>query len=135
MNIKLELTKKFLELANIDVTDDNITRYFYNIWKNPRHTGERSFALSKHGYQFLLKKANLKFYKIPIPEDTILTNQLVIWLDKFIDGPYYLTKECIFVSKEKLAIQLILYDGDLRRFGQAKATSEKNHLTSTQISV
>ena len=135
MNIKLELTKKFLELANIETNKDVLDQYFYNIWKNPRHIGERSFSLSKYGYEFLSKKADLRFYKVPIPENTILTNQLIIWLDKFLDAPYYLTKDYIFVSKEKLAVQLILFDGDLRRFGQVKANSYQNSLTCTENTV
>jgi hypothetical protein len=51
----------------------------------------------------------------------------MIWLDRFIDGPWHITKKSIVVFKEKTAVQLILFSGDVQKFGLAKAMSLKSH--------
>lgn len=128
MSIKLELTKRFLEDANITTTDKELKKYFLNIWKNPRHEGERSLRLTDKGYEFLSNKSLLKFYKIDFPNLVTLTNQSIVNLDKLIDCPYYITEDSIYVSREKLAVQLILYGGDILKFLNAKVKSTENHL-------
>jgi hypothetical protein len=67
----------------------------------------------------------MKSYNIPFPTEFTLTNQVIIWLDKFIDGPYYITNRSITVFKEKIAIQLILFSGDVQKFGLAKAMQSR----------
>jgi hypothetical protein len=78
------------------------------------------------GFNLSSQKIGLKFYRINLFTLEAPTNQLIIWLDKFIDCPYYFTEDYIMVSKEKVAVQLILFDGDLFRFGKAKEISQKN---------
>jgi len=57
-----------------------------------------------------------------------LTTQVIIFLDQFIDCPYYFTNRSIFVTSEKKAVELTLFSGDLRKYGITKAMNrdEKN---------
>jgi len=50
-----------------------------------------------------------------------LTTQVIIFLDQFIDCPYYLTNRSITVTNEKKAVELSLFSGDLRKYGLVKA--------------
>jgi hypothetical protein len=128
MDTKHELTKKFLEMADIEPIDEKtIGKHYALWWKNLRKNGDRSFRLTTEGYMFLCIGGYLKFYQIDLPDDLTYSNQLVIWLDKYIDCPYYLDKYSIYVSREKVAIQLILFGGDLEKFGRAKFTSQNSH--------
>lgn len=129
MSIKLELTKTFLKDANIELTDKNIKKYFWKIWKNPRHDGERSLRLTAEGYFFLNTDAQLKFYQIDFPDTTFFTNQLIIDLDRFVSCPWFLTSESIFVSREQIAVQLILFGGDVWKFTKSKVKSNERSLT------
>ena len=60
-------------------------------------------------------------YEIPFPKDFTLTTQVIIFLDKFINCPYYLTPRSIYVTDEKKSMELHLFSGDLRKYGLVKA--------------
>ena len=121
MDAKLRLTKHCLTELNLPTDDASITKHLQIWWRNPRLLGERSFALTPEGFEVLSNQINLKFYELELPDDIVFTNQLVIWLDRYIDCPFFLTKKTIFVSREKVAVQLILFNGDLAKFGKAKS--------------
>jgi len=55
-----------------------------------------------------------------------LTTQFILFLDKFIDCPYYLTKKGIVVTNERKAVELTLFSGDVRKYGIAKALNRSN---------
>jgi len=128
MDVKLRLTKHFADAeglpASTSLEIDALSRHW---WMNRRNNGERSYALTTNGYTVLSK--HLKFYRIDFLDTMRYTNNTVIWLDKFIDCPYYIDKHSIYVSREKVAVQLILFSGDLNRFGKAKDRSSKRSLT------
>lgn len=123
MDPKLYLTIAFANELGLESGAKNLELLHRSWWQNPRLNGERSFRLTDCGYKAL---AHLKFYQIEIPESQVLTSQTIIWLDKFIDCPYYLEKKTIWVSREKVAVQLILFGGDLTKFGKAKEDSQNN---------
>jgi hypothetical protein len=125
MDTKILLTKTFLDTIGLPSDQTSIEKTLWIWWANPRNL-DRSFALTANGYQIISKEVGLKFYQIDLPEKTKITNQITVWLDKFIDCPYYLDKKSIYVSREKVAVQLILFSGDLYKFGKAKETSKKN---------
>ena len=56
-----------------------------------------------------------------------LTTQVIIFLDQFIDCPYYLTNKSIHVTSEKKAMELHLFSGDLRKYGLTKALKRQNN--------
>lgn len=77
--------------------------------------------MTDEGYDFLKENIQLKFYEIPLPRDQRLNTQTIIFLDQFIDCPYYLTERSIFVTDEKKAMELHLFSGDLQKYGLTKA--------------
>jgi hypothetical protein len=44
-------------------------------------------------------------------------------MDQFIDCPFYLTKKAIFVYREKMAVQLVLFSGNIQKYGLSRAMS------------
>ena len=57
------------------------------------------------------------------PVDFNLTTQTIIFLDKYIDCPYYLADDGMIVTNEKKAMELMLFSGDIRKYGLNKALS------------
>ena len=125
MDTKLLLTKEFLKGSGLPDDEKSLEKYLWSWWVNPRLNGDRSLGLTSQGYEVISKDVGLKFYQIDLPDNTEITNQLIIWLDKFIDCPWYMTKRSIYVSREKVAVQLVLFSGDLQKFGQAKDRANK----------
>jgi hypothetical protein len=125
MDIKLKLTKEFLKDSGLPDDEKSLEKYLWSWWVNPRLNGDRSLGLTTQGYEVISKDVGLKFYQIDLPNNIEITNQLIIWLDKFIDCPWYMTKRSIFVSREKIAVQLVLFSGDLQKFGKAKDRANK----------
>jgi hypothetical protein len=125
MDTKLLLTKEFLKGSGLPDDEKSLEKYLWSWWVNPRLNGDRSLGLTTQGYEVISKDVGLKFYQIDLPDNTEITNQLIIWLDKFIDCPWYMTKRSIFVSREKVAVQLVLFSGDLQKFGKAKDRANK----------
>jgi hypothetical protein len=97
------------------------------LWQNPRKKSQGGMRLTDEGFATFTEKMDMKSYDIEFPKEFTLTNQVTIWLDRFVDGPYYITKKSIVVFKEKTAVQLILFSGDVQKFGMAKAMSLKNN--------
>lgn len=125
MDPKDVLTKTLLEHIGIEVNDVNIKKYKKTFWQNYRKKGLRGMRLTDAGV-LAFDTADIKSYKIDIPKDTEWTSQLIIWLDNFIDCPYYIDKKSLIVYSEKIAVQLILFSGDLQKFGRAKSKSVAN---------
>ena len=91
-------------------------------WQNNRNKGSGGLRLTDMGYETLMK-IELATYDVPYPKDMPLTAQVIIFLDQFIDCPYYLTNRGITVTNEKKAVELTLFSGDLRKYGLTKAMS------------
>lgn len=126
MNTKLKLSEDvFNGLPVFLKAEYDVKRLFWSMWRNPRK-GDSSYGLTDEGFELLSDVLELKFYRIDLPDSLFITNKIHIWLDKYIDCPYYLTSKSIFVSREKVAVQLILYSGDLNKFGLAKESSKNN---------
>jgi hypothetical protein len=129
MGTKELLTSQFLKELGLPSEPKDIENIIWAWWRNPRED-EKSFGLTTLGFNTLSKSIGLKFYQIDIPDSTIITNQITIWMDKYIDCPFYLDKKSIYVSREKVAVQLILFSGDLYKFGKSKEISRKNAETA-----
>lgn len=103
----------------------NLEKNISIVWQNPRKKLKGGLRLTDKGFDVFTKELEMKSYTIEFPKDLTLTNQIIIWLDRFIDGPWYINKKSIIVFKEKMAVQLILFSGDVQQFGLAKAMSLK----------
>ena len=124
MNWKDTYTKIFLN--QLGKTSNNITvkEFFPLWWKNTRENG--GLRLTDEGFD-ILTEIDLATYEVPFPRDMPLTTQVIIFLDNFIDCPYYLTNRAIHVTSEKKAMELHLFSGDLRKYGLTKAMNRQDN--------
>lgn len=126
--IKELYTKIFLEQSGLPADDDSIRQYILKWFRNPREKVNSSLTLTEEGFEFLTTKLELKTYRIQFPKDFQITTQVVLFLDKFLDCPNYYNKKEIYVFKEKKAAELMLFSGDVRKYGIAKALARQREL-------
>ena len=126
--IKEAYTKIFLEQAGLPTTDESIRAYIFKWFRNPREKVNSSLTLTDEGFEFLTTKVKIKSYRIPFPKGFQITNQVVLFLDKFLDCPNYYNSVEIYVFKETRATELMLFSGDVRKYGIAKALSRQREL-------
>ena len=72
----------------------------------------------------IVEQLDIKTYDIKFPAKVIFTPQTYLWLDEFVDCPYYVDKKHIKVTMEKMALQLMLFAGDITKYGLARAMSK-----------
>ena len=123
MDWKTTYTKIFLQQANISITETTIKEYLPVWWKNSRVKTEGGLRLTEEGLKFVQERLQLQTYDVPFPLEFTITTQVLIFLDKFIDCPYYLAADGIVVTNEKKAMELHLFSGDIRKYGLIKAMS------------
>jgi len=124
MHEKLQLTEL---LGNtLGWTDAERAEKHCLIWQNTRKRNSGGLRLTDEGFRVFTEDMDIKHYYMEFPKDLTLTNQTTIWLDRFIEGPYHIAKNGISVFKEKTAVQLILFSGDVQKFGLAKAMNKSN---------
>jgi hypothetical protein len=132
MDIKDTYTTVILKSKDEAVDQDTIKKMRTLIWYNVREKTEGGLRLTDHGIK-LVEEAEIKTYKINLPAEFIITPQILVWLDKFIDSPFYLTKKYIVVLKEKAAFELYLFSGDIQKMGYSKALSKRlSHDSSSE---
>ena len=124
MDIKYQLTSELLKLIDPATPSTGIEKLMWTVWKNPKKK-DTGFALTDAGFDMFSDILELKFYQIDLPDTLSITNKVCIWLDKYVDCPFYISNRTLFVSREKVAVQLVLFSGDLHKFGLAKETSQK----------
>lgn len=120
MNWKEAYTKVFLEEQGIDVTPENIRKYLSKWWMNTRNRGKAGLRLSDAGLE-AVHHAGLDSYHIDYPPSMKVTPQVILFMDKFLDCPYFLKKDGIIVLDSRRAIELTLYSGDIHFYGETKA--------------
>lgn len=118
-------TKLFLKLRNEEVYPNAnlFEKYLKLWWKNKRKKAVGGLRLTDEGFE-VVKQIELETYSIPFPKNFKITTQVLIQLDQFIDCPYYLTDKSIIVTSEKKAVELTLFSGDVRLYGNAKASRQ-----------
>ena len=121
MNWKETYTKIFLKQSDIAISEASMKQYMPLWWQNTRDKEEGGLRLTDIGYDFCIERLDLQFYEVPFPKDLVLTTQTIIFLDKFINCPYYLSPRGIHVTDEKKSMELHLFSGDLRKYGLIKA--------------
>ena len=119
------LTKIFLQQWGKSTDESNVAMYSRTWWQSNRASKQSAFRLTDKGYEFLVSELELKEYEIPFTEPIELSPQTLIFLEKYIDCPYYLTTQSITVFSEKKSFELYLFSDDIRKFGLVKAMNER----------
>ena len=119
------LTKIFLRQWGKSTDDANVNMYSRTWWQSNRVGKDNAFRLSDKGYEFLVSELGLTEYEIPFTEPIELSPQTIIFLERYIDCPYYLTNQSITVFSEKKSFELYLFSDDIRKFGLIKAMNER----------
>ena len=125
MNWKETYTKVFLKQLNKTVNDAAVSEYMPLWWQNTREKTSGGLRLTELGFD-IVNQIDLATYEIPYPADMPITTQIIIFLDKFIDCPYYIGPKGIQVTHQKKAVELTLFSGDMRKYGLSKALSRQN---------
>ncbi len=125
MNWKETYTKSFLKNADISINPNTLKEYLPMWWKNSRSKDVGGLRLTDKGLDFITKKLDLKTYEVPFPVDFSVTTQTIIFLDRFINCPYFLADDGIIVTNEKKAMELMLFSGDIRKYGISKAMTRQ----------
>lgn len=123
MTTKETYTKIFLNQLGKDTDSSNIKEYLPLWWQNTRTKDNGGLRLTDDGYR-IIKQLEITTYEIPYPRDASITPQVIIFLDKFIDCPYFITKKSIIVTNDKKAVELSLFSGNLKKYGLAKTLSK-----------
>ena len=129
MNLKSEITLKLAEALGYQTDEKSLKKYLKIWWVNPRNKDVGGLQLSFTGYQEM-KNAQIKYHKIRLEDKLENTNQTLIRLDQYIDCPWHIFKNDIYVFSDKMAVQLVLFSGNLKKFIEAKARSKNDHYSS-----
>ena len=130
MDTKTAYTRTFLMLKEQPLHEESIKTAYFTWWQNVRESYQaRSLRLTKQGL-LMLEKLDLKTYNIKFPAKVIFTPQTYLWLDEFVDCPYFVDKKQIIVTMEKMALQLMLFAGDITKYGLARAMSKMDEQKS-----
>jgi hypothetical protein len=123
MTIKHDFSEKIY--SQLHVKPNTLAKFKNAFWSNPRDKEEGGWGITEYGHK-VLQSVNIKCYPIDLASDIVITNQVLIWMDRFLDGPWYWeNKKTLHCYKEKTAFQLILFSGDLHKYGWSKAESKK----------
>jgi hypothetical protein len=123
MNQKTEITKRILESMGLDANDGRVRKTIPNWWFSTRQKEQGGLRLTEQGFD-AFRNAGIKEYRIKFEDPIYFTNQLMIWLDHFIDCPFYLRNQDIYVFSEKMAVQLVLFSGNIYKYSAAKASRQ-----------
>lgn len=119
------LTKIFLQQWGKTTDDVNVKIFSRQWWQSNRSGKQTAFRLSEEGYNFLITELELKAYEVPFTEPIELSPQTLIFLERYIDCPYYLTPLSITVFTERKSFELFMFSDDIRKFGLIKAMTER----------
>jgi hypothetical protein len=119
------LTRIFLDQWGKCSDDTNVKLYSRKWWQSSRVGKQTAYRLSDDGFEFLTNALELKSYEIPFTDTIEISPQTIVFLERYLDCPYYLTYKSITVFSERKCVELYFFSDDIRRFGLAKAMKER----------
>jgi len=132
MDDKDRYTTLFLKAAEQPFDKDIIKQKRLEWWWNVRSKDNGGLRLTEHAMAYIDNDAQIKSYKVEFPKGFSITPQVLLWLDKFIESPYYITNRSITVLKEKAAFELYLFSGDVKKYGYSKALNKRLNQNSEE---
>lgn len=125
MSLNDTYTRIFLKNLGQSANNLNVKSYKSVWWQNSRSKSRGGLRLTDEGYRMIAEDLDITFYEVPYAPDMQFTTQIIIWLDNFIDCPYYLDKRSMFVTDDKKALELHLFSGDIKKYGISKALARQ----------
>jgi hypothetical protein len=125
MDIKDTYTGVFLKAAEQEYTEKTVNNLRAAWWWNVRDKTDGGLRLTEAALKFIEERAEIKTYRVEFPKEFNITPQVLLWLDQFIESPYYIDRKSITVLREKAAFELYLFSGDVRKMGYSKAMSKR----------
>lgn len=121
MDWKRKYTKTFLKQLNKPIDEELIKHYTSEWWKNPVSKKQGGLRLTDEGFRVIVEDLELQVYEVPYSSKLEFTTRILLWIDNFVKCPYYLGRSRIYVTDEKVALELHLFSGDLEKYGLSKA--------------
>jgi len=118
-------TKIFLQTKDKSIDKSNVKLHLHKWWQSHRSKTEGGLRLTEEGFQFLTEELELKGYEIPFTDPIDLSPQVIIFFDRHMDCPYFLTNKAITVFSEKKSFELYMFSDDIRRYGLMKAINNQ----------
>ena len=129
MNQKIKITKYVAEQIALSTDEKYLKQLLPIWWQNPRIKEKGGLRLTEQGFD-CLTKADIKCHRVGFEGPVLVNNSLLLWLDRTIDCPFYITHDEIYLFGERMAVQLVLFSGDLQRMQRAqKRFKEKQEIT------
>lgn len=125
MDRKDSYTRVFLKAAGAPDHDEYVKKMKPVFWQSLRDKEAGGLRLTDAGLEFIETRSEIKTYKIDIPKELTITSQILIWLDQYIDSPFYLNKKYIKVLSERSAFELYLFSGDVKKLGISKTMAKR----------
>jgi hypothetical protein len=119
-------TKIFLQQKDRSIDAANVKLHLFKWWQSHRSKEVGGLRLSEDGFEFLTQELDLQCYEIPFTEPIDLSPQTIIFFDRTMDSPYYLTNQSITVFSERKSFELMLFSDDIRKYGLVKAMNRQN---------
>lgn len=123
---KETLTKIFLKYQDKSVDEANIKLHLHKLWQSHRNKQSGGLRLTEEGLNFLTTELDLQSYNIPFTEPIDLSPQVIIFFDRHMDCPYFLTNSAIIVFSEKKSFELCMFSDDIRKYGLIKAINRRD---------
>ena len=120
MNWKQVYTLAVLSEMDKDISTESVQKHLKLWWMNRRDRGKKGLRLTNEGLE-AMHLAGISVYEVEYPPEMMMTPQTMLFLDKFLDCPYYLKDHSIVVLDAKRAVELIMYSGNVKKFGEAYA--------------
>ena len=128
---KETFTKIFLQQKDKSTDSANMKHHMYKWWQSHRSKDIGGLRLSEEGFDYLVNELELRSYEIPFTEPIDLSPQTIIFFDRTMDFPYYLTNQSITVFSERKSFELYMFSDDIRKYGLVKAMNNQNKNSQT----
>jgi hypothetical protein len=125
MDRKNIYTRSILRASGQEIDETLLKKMKLTWWFNVRLKVDGGLRLTDEGLRFITEEAGIKTYAVELPSKLKMTSQILIWLDNFINSPYYLSTKEIIVTEEKTAFELYLFSGDIQKLGYTKAMRKR----------
>jgi hypothetical protein len=124
-------TKIFLQQKEKSIDAANVKLHLHKWWQSHRNKDAGGLRLTEEGFSFLTTELELKCYEVPFTESIDLSPQVIIFFDRNMDCPYFLTNSAITVFSEKKSFELYMFSDDIRKYGLIKAMNRQNQSNQT----